>query len=309
KTTMARRPRIEFSGALYHVIIRGNRQQNIFGNNRDRLKFLELLRRYRNQHGFLLYAYVLMSNHVHLLIETRRSPLSRIMQCLNTAYTQHFNRQHKKVGHLFQGRYKAILCDQDAYLVALVRYIHQNPVQAKLVETTEAYRWSSHHDYVGKNRGFVDTECVLRLFSEKRSVARKQYAEFVNQFMGRSDSNNLYATRAGQILGDDQFIDKVENQLETLTEVLRKPSLKELIAIVSDVCGVEFDVMRSRVRQENVSFARGVLVLACREVGLRLSQLQKEINRDLSALTRWSRAAENKQGKNTLEKVLKRLNA
>ncbi|HDK82063.1 MAG TPA: transposase, partial [Nitrospirae bacterium] len=94
KTTMARRPRIEFSGALYHVIIRGNRQQNIFGNNRDRLKFLELLRRYRNQHGFLLYAYVLMSNHVHLLIETRRSPLSRIMQCLNTAYTQHFNRQH-----------------------------------------------------------------------------------------------------------------------------------------------------------------------------------------------------------------------
>ncbi len=104
RTTMARKARIEFSGALYHVIIRGNRQQDIFGDDRDRLKFLELLRRYRDQHGFLLYAYVLMSNHVHLLTETRRSPLSRIMQCLNTAYTQYFNRRQKKVGHLFQGR-------------------------------------------------------------------------------------------------------------------------------------------------------------------------------------------------------------
>ncbi len=177
------------------------------------------------------------------------------------------------------------------------------------MKTPEAYRWSSHLDYVGKNRGFVDTECVLRLFSGKPLEARKRYAEFVTQSTGKSDSDDLYATKAGQILGDDRFIDKVEKQLETLTEVLRKPSLQELIAIISDVCGVEFEVMRSRVRQENVSFARGVLVLACREVGLRLSQLQKEMNRDLSALTRWSRAAENEQGKSTLKKVLKRLNA
>ncbi len=306
---MARRPRIEFPEALYHIIVRGNRRQRIFWDDTDLLKFLELLSRYRSQHGFLLYAYVLMSNHVHLLIETRQNPLSRTMQCLNTTYTQYFNRRHKKSGHLFQGRYKAILCDQDAYLAVLVRYIHQNPVRAKMVKTPESYRWSSHLDYIGKNRGFVDMNNVLRLFSERPSQARRLYSKFVNQSTGKSDRDDLYATKAGQVLGDDSFIDTIEKKLDPVTEVLRKPPLKEVINVVSDVCGVDFSIMKSRVRQEKVSFARGILVLVCREVGLRLSHLQKEMNRDLSTISKWSLAAESKQVKSTLKKVLKRLNA
>ena len=124
---MARRPRVEFAGGLYHVICRGNQQQAISRSDADRKYYLESLERYRQRYGFKVYAYVLMSNHVHLLLVTGEVPLSRIIQRLQLRYTGYFNRKYNKVGHLFQGRYKAILCDRDAYLLELVRYLHLNP--------------------------------------------------------------------------------------------------------------------------------------------------------------------------------------
>ena len=145
---MARKPRIQYSGAFYHIIVRGNQRQNIFLEDADRLEYLERLKRYKKKCGFVLYAFVLMSNHVHLLLETPKDPIARIMQMLNFTYTQYFNKKYNKVGHLFQGRYKSYLCDKDNYLLGLVRYIHKNPVRAGLVENPDEYSWSSQGDYI-----------------------------------------------------------------------------------------------------------------------------------------------------------------
>jgi len=141
---MARRPRIHFPGALYHVITRGNRRQGIFLDEKDLEKFLAYIVDYKSRHSFRLYAYALMKNHLHLLVEVEETPLSRIMQSLLFRYTRYFNRRYGEVGHLFQGRYKAIVCDKDAYLLELVRYIHLNPVRAKIVKSPEDYGWTGH---------------------------------------------------------------------------------------------------------------------------------------------------------------------
>jgi putative transposase len=115
---MARKPRVEFEGAFYHVIVRGNHRQKIFRDDRDRLYYLDRVEHYRQRYQFRLYAYVLMSNHVHFLLETGNTPLSKIVQGIQFTYSQYYNRRYRTVGHLFQGRYKAILCDRDAYLLS-----------------------------------------------------------------------------------------------------------------------------------------------------------------------------------------------
>src|SRR5713226_4605632 len=128
---MARPLRLEFPGALYHVIARGNERKSIYRDNEDRQRYLDRLSFYRKKFSFQLLAYCLMDNHVHLAIETGKAPLSRIMAGLQSSYTQYFNWRHARVGHLFQGRYKALLVDEDPYGLALIRYIHENPVRAK----------------------------------------------------------------------------------------------------------------------------------------------------------------------------------
>jgi len=128
---MARPVRVEFPGALYHVIVRGNERKAVFRDDRDRKDYLRRLAHYGRKLEFRVLAYCLMDNHVHLAIETGKTPLSRIMACLQSSYTQYFNRRHRRVGHLFQGRYKAWLVEKDFYALALLRYIHENPVKAR----------------------------------------------------------------------------------------------------------------------------------------------------------------------------------
>lgn len=127
---MARRPRVHFPGALYHVISRGNQRQKIYKDDPDYQRFETLLGEVIKRHALTLYAYVLMPNHFHLLLEVGRVPLSKAMQVLLYRYTRGYNQRHRKSGHLFQGRYKAILCDRDNYLMELIRYLHLNPVRA-----------------------------------------------------------------------------------------------------------------------------------------------------------------------------------
>jgi len=141
---MPRKPRVEFPGAFYHVLSRGNNRQEIFLNSSDYQDFLTCLRIIQERYPFTLYAYVLLPNHFHLLLETKEVTLSRIMLSLLTRYVKLFNQRYRRVGHLFQGRYKAILCQKDAYLLELVRYLHLNPVRAKLVNSPSEWFWSSH---------------------------------------------------------------------------------------------------------------------------------------------------------------------
>lgn len=175
---MARKPRVHFPGALYHVIARGNQRQKVFRSDLDRTCYLELLSRYQNRYGFRLYAYVLLGNHVHLLLEAGETPLAKVMQGLQQSYTLYFNRKYRLVGHLFQGRYKAILCDQNSYLLELVRYLHLNPVRSKLVKDPAEYSWNSHCLYLGrrsKGEVSVETDWILSQFSPRRSEALRRY--------------------------------------------------------------------------------------------------------------------------------------
>jgi len=146
---MARKSRIEIEGGLYHVITRGNNRQQIFNGDDDYQKFLSLLEVQKGRLPFFLYAYCLMSNHVHLLIERQADSIGRIMHRVLTGYAQYYNWKYQRVGHVLQGRHKAILCQSDRYLSELVRYIHLNPVRAKMVRRPEHYRYSSHRAYLG----------------------------------------------------------------------------------------------------------------------------------------------------------------
>ena len=164
---MARKPRVHFTGALYHVMCRGNQGQAIFTDDQDRRRYLDLLRESQKRFGYRLFAYVLMDNHVHHLIQIDRRPLSKVMQNLLFRYTRYWNGRYKKTGHLFQGRYKAILCDKESYLLELIRYLHLNPVRSKIVVDPSAYRWSSHKAYLaGEANGWTAVEEVLPLCGE-----------------------------------------------------------------------------------------------------------------------------------------------
>ena len=306
---MARPHRIEFPGAFYHVIVRGNQRQNIFINDEDRRAYLARVRRYKEEKGFILYAYVLMPNHVHLLVETADVPLSKIMQRINLTYTQYFNRKYNQVGHIFQGRYKSLLCDRDEYLLTLIRYIHLNPVRAKLVKSPRDYKWSSHNIYLTGRKDFVDTEKVLRVFSKNMTNARRGYAYFVQDGLREGRDESLYRALGQQVLGNDDFAEEVERRLGGKDEPLRKPSLKHILKAIQESTGVSQKEIVSRGRRDQVILARGVLVGVWREFGYRLVDLQPELRRDLSVLSRLSRISEGGEGRNIREEVLQKLNA
>ena len=149
---MARQLRLEYEHALYHITARGSARESIYRVIEDRNQFIRLLAREVTQQGWYCYAYCLMDNHYHLLIETPEANLSSGMRRLNGVYTQAFNRRHQRVGHVLQGRYKSILVDKDSYFLELCRYIVLNPVRAGMVKSPRDFRWSSYRDTVGLRR-------------------------------------------------------------------------------------------------------------------------------------------------------------
>ncbi|HHT9135604.1 MAG TPA: transposase, partial [Candidatus Avalokitesvara rifleensis] len=149
---MARPLRLQYPGALYHITARGNERKAIFRSDEDREGFLVILAQAVDRYRLILHAYVLMGNHYHLLVETREANLSLALRHLNGLYTTYFNHIHRRVGHLFQGRYKAILVEKESYLLELSRYIHLNPVRAQVASQLQSFVWSSYLDYVGRRR-------------------------------------------------------------------------------------------------------------------------------------------------------------
>ena len=180
---MPRPPRICFDGALYHVTCRGDNRERVFVDEADFQRYLLFLRQYKGQFKFLLHCYCLMPNHVHLVIEpSATATISKIMQCVSTRYTQYFNKRHGRVGHLFQGRFHSRLIEKDTYLLAVSRYIHLNPVKAKLCGKPQEYPWSSYAIYLEK-RGdvlhLVDSSLVFSLINVPQGEHARWYREFV----------------------------------------------------------------------------------------------------------------------------------
>ena len=200
--------RIHFPGACYHVILRGNGGQDIFFNKKDRSRFFLLLQEGIERYGHRIHAFCLMTNHVHLAVQVGDIHLSRIMQNLSFRYTRFINRHKKSMGHLFQGRYKALLIDVDSYLLELIRYIHLNPVRARIAQSPDEYPWSSHKAYVGKEKiEWLTTDWLLGQYSKRLVNARKEYVEFINRGMPEGHRKEFHrGSFEGRILGDDGFI-------------------------------------------------------------------------------------------------------
>ncbi|MBI5639950.1 MAG: transposase [Nitrospirae bacterium] len=306
---MARKPRIEYEGAFYHVICRGNQKQKIFKDAEDYAKYLDLLRRYKTQCRCFLYSYVLMNNHVHLLIETQAVPLSKILQGVSQSYTQYFNRKYRTVGHLFQGRYKAILCDKDEYLLALIKYMHLNPVRAKIVKDPAEYHWSGHRSYAGKKdkQGLIDTDQVLRMFSEDKAAARRRYKEFMGDTVSVK-KEDIYSTVDQRILGDESFVDRVQEHYDAEKiegKRTKEYTLKEIASVVEGVLEVSLEEMRGKGKDRQISKGRQLLSVVAREYGYKCKEIAEYMRKDNSVVTRYLSEKENLKG--AIGKVMEKL--
>jgi len=240
---MARKPRIHYEGALYHVIVRGNNRACIFKSGENKEEYKKIVLNYKKRYRFKLYAYCIMDNHAHLLIEVDDIPLSKIMQGIQQVFTQHYNRKNRTTGHVFEQRYKSYLCDRDAYLLSLIRYIHQNPVRSKLTGGLN-YQWSSHREYIG-NPGFTDLNFPLSLFAHHKNKAVKRYLTFM----------------------DEMETEEVKSMIkEEITEVVKNIEERHIIArealikIIEEVTEIKMDKIKGNIKSKRISDIRKLYI-------------------------------------------------
>jgi len=244
---MARPLRIAYPGAYYHVTSRGNEQKDVFKSRRDREKFLEYLASATERYGAAIHAYCLMSNHYHLLLETPEGNLSQIMRHINGAYTTYFNIKRKRAGHLFQGRFKAILVEADEYALGLSRYIHLNPVRVGMAEKPGEYFWSSFKSYIGQGNvtDWLKTDFILGYFGKNKLEAGKKYSVFVEELIGTQYDSPLLDAIGTVVLGSPRFVESVmeahvgkrelSRDLPALRQLSIRPTLEAIVTAVDTV--------------------------------------------------------------------------
>ncbi len=254
---MARPLRIEFPNAFYHVTSRGNERKSVFRTDKDRQRFLSYLESAHHRYGGILHTYCLVDNHYHLLLETPRGNLSQILHHINGAYTTYFNVKHSRSGHLFQGRFKAILVEKDSYAEELSRYIHLNPVRAGPVKDPSEYRWSSYRHYIGEESepGWLTTGLILGYFGGNGRSTYRKYREFVEEGISRALENPLEKVIASTFLGGEEFIRRIREEyleekeidkrnIPSAKKVLRGPTPGEIEAGVARVIGKDHSFYR-----------------------------------------------------------------
>lgn len=292
---MARPLRPEFAGACYHLTARGDRQEPIFEDDEDRIVFLDLLAKEVLQQGWVLYAFCLMGNHYHLLLETPAPNLVQGMRRLNGVYTQAFNRRHNRVGHVLQGRYKSILVDKDSHLRELCRYVVLNPVRAKMVAAVQDWHWSSYLPTAGKTACpvWLAAAAVLALFGQGVR-ARRAYERFVAQ--GLKEPSPWDGLKGQIYLGSEAFRARMQKQLSGKSPrgIPRRqleparPSAQAVVRAVAEVHGIKPEKVLQR--QSGRAFKHAVYLLrrranlSLREVAAqagvsigRVAQIQSEI--------------------------------
>jgi putative transposase len=221
---MSRPLRLELAGGLYHITSRGDGREDIYIDDTDRNKWLDLLGQVCQRYNWRCHAYCLMTNHYHIVVETVEGNLSQGMRQLNGVYTQYFNHAHHRVGHVFQGRYKGILVDKDSYLLELARYVVLNPVRAHMVSEEKDWPWSSYRSMLGEQRSpeWLETDWLLSQFSVQKKRAIAKYKEFVRAGVEKAC---IWGELTQQIyLGDEHFLkemQKVMDQQADLSEIPR----------------------------------------------------------------------------------------
>ena len=283
---MARPLRVDYPGAYYHVINRGNNQENIFKNERDKEKFIEYLERACQRYSIIIHTFCLMRNHFHLLVETPEANLSAAMQWINVSYATYFNRKRQRNGHLFQGRFKAILIDADAYLKHLSRYIHLNPVRVKMVDTPAEYPWSSYPAFMGKQKILksLQTDRLLSVFGNNKKTAVKNYKNFVEDVDIDTINNPGKKITSGFILGDTDFVNWVkdaflhgmedEKEIPQLRKLKPKISPDVIVQAVSKefACSMEQIITKGRknnkAREVAIYLARDLSGITGKDLGI-----------------------------------------
>jgi len=283
---MARPLRIEYPGAYYHVMSRGNRQEDIFKSDYDREKFLDYLAILSERFSIKIHTYSLMPNHYHLLIETPEANLSKAIKWLNGSYATYVNTKRKKGGHLFQGRFKSIIVEADEYLKHLSRYIHLNPVRAKMVQTPSDYQWCSYRAFIGKEKApkWLETTWLLSCFGKNKKEGKKNYQKFVEDIDVKAVENPHKNLIGGFILGEPDFVNWIkEIFLSSKKEDKEIPQLKELMprltpeAVVSEVCKefaidkeavIKKGMKRNKARDMAIYLSRNHSGITCKELGM-----------------------------------------
>lgn len=316
---MPRKPRLDVPGALHHIMVRGNNKENIFTDDQDKSKFLQRLGENIAEAKCSVYSWVLMSNHVHMLFKSGQKGISAVMRKLLTWYAVYFNRRHKRTGHLFENRYKSILCDEDNYLLALIRYIHLNPIRAGMVKTMEeldSYMWSGHSAVMGKAEcPWMDTDYVLLQFNDTKRKSRNAYRKFVSEGIGLGHSaeltggglvrskggwsNVISARRRGQreeyderILGSGDFVNEIFK--ETEKQQMRQMKIRKSGRTIGDI--IDEECKRGRVsraelqagsRRKTVSDMRAIIARrGLDELGLSMAEIARHVGVNTSSITR-----------------------
>ena len=316
---MPRQARLDTSGALHHIMVRGINQSGIFEDGQDKIRFLERLGQRVTEARASVYAWALMDTHAHILFKSGQQGISSVMRKVLTWYAQYYNHRHNRRGHLFENRYKSILCDEDRYLLALVRYIHLNPVRAGLVMTLtqlESYPWSGHGTIMGKTRhDWMDIAYVLAQFGDRRKAAQEAYRNFIGEGMGmgvvpeltrggliRSKggwSEVLSARRKGtgergdeRILGSGDFVNAILREAEekTRSQTKFRREGKTLIGIINEECArgqVSLRELEGGSRRKKVCSVRAIIgKRGLEELGMSLAEIARQVGVSTSGIAR-----------------------
>jgi len=273
---MPRTARVQFEGAVYHIINRGNNRESIFIDEEDHLLYLQLLKRYCEEFNVLLYAYVLMPNHLHLLLETPSGNIADFMRSLNTCYTMRFNRRNSRVGHVFQGRYKSFIVDKDNYLLELSRYIHLNPVRAGIVKDPEDYPWSSYQDYIREfkeSKEIVQKEFILSQFSTDARKNSSAYKAFVMATIESGDLKGDFVIRKEQFIGGEDFVERIRGP-DTKKHYSTKVSIDDVIQAVYQHFNIPKNVVLSQTMRRKDRIYRDLIIYLTRRLtSLKLKEI------------------------------------
>lgn len=314
---MPRQPRIDLPGYVYHVIIRGIEKRAIFHDSQDYQEYLRRVGGVLNDCGGKCFAWSLLPNHAHMLIQSGKAGLAQIMRRLLTGYAVYFNKRHSRCGHLFQNRYKATLCDTDEYLHILVRYIHLNPLKAKIVSSLEElakYRWSGDRVMMdGEHLVWHDVETVLALFGKTIKEARASYRRYMQEGLSSNENfegggllrsggglDGVLAKRAAgeieqsdeRILAGGDFVNAVYDQMDLTSDAgknqnMQKKSLEDILHALAACASLEVKDIVRRSQQRKLVFARAVLAQYARDsCGYTATDIGKGINVSLSGVSR-----------------------
>ena len=318
---MPRQARLDMPGALHHIMVRGINKSKIFQDDQDRERFLQRLGKTIIEAECTVHAWVLMGNHVHLLFKSGRGGISTVMRKLLTWYAQYFNRRHHRTGHLFENRYKSILCEEENYFLTLVRYIHLNPIRAKIVTTMSElnrYQWGGHSAMMGKRDfacAWMDTAYVLAQFGTSKKLAQKAYQDFVQEGMQQGQkpeltggglvrslggwSQVLSVRRRGEkaeyderILGNGEFVNRVlrESEEKQIRQLKIKHEGVTIMRIVEQECTkgqISPEELKSGSRRKKVSDLRSLIAWrGVRELGASSAEIARNLGVATSSITR-----------------------